>query len=221
MIKGKKSVTKILTAIVTVLTVVIGVFAAAIIINMIVCRVRNKPVSFFGVSFAIVQTPSMEPTIMTGDLIVYRTCKYSDIEEGDIIVFRAGNGFPKDIQGQSIVHRVTERTESGLVTKGDHNNKQDNDLVTEENLLGFCTDHSAFWGAIFKAFSEYGIFFIIAIIVIPFVIGQIIKIVKLSKQKNKQPDGKSTEITDIAVEEEQTLSKVDVDDIDADDNSKK
>ena len=220
MIKGKKSVTKILTAIITALTVIIGVLAVAIIINMVVCRIQNKPVSFFGISLGVVPTSSMEPTIMTGDLIVYRTCNYSDIKEGDIIVFIAGKSFPEFIQGQNVVHRVKEVTEKGLVTKGDNNDGQDGDLVTEDTLRGLCIGHSAFWGAIFRAFSQYGIFIIIAIIAIPFIVGQIVKVVKLSKQKNKQTDEKSIETTDIAVEEEQTLSKVETDESNTDNGSK-
>lgn len=178
--KGKKS-SKIITVVLSVLTAIIAVLAAAIIINMIVCRVKQKPVTFFGTAFAIVQTDSMEPKIMTGDLIVYRSCKYADIEVGDVIVFVAGNGFSESVRGKSIVHEAIEITADGIRTKGVHNAGADTDLVTEANLLGICTGNSAFWGDVFTFLNKYGIFLIIAVIALPFIIKQIIKIVKLSK----------------------------------------
>lgn len=206
------SATKILSVIITALTVIIGVVAAAILINVVVCRIRNKPVNFFGYSIAVVQTGSMQPTILKGDLIVYRPCKYSDLKESDIIVFIAGDGFSKDIQGQSVVHRVKEITENGIITKGDNNYQQDNDLVTEDNLLGLCTGNSHFWGVVFTAFSKYGIFIIIAIIAVPFIVGQIIKIVKLSKQKEDKVVSEYSEVNDLSNVEVENINSLHTED---------
>ena len=77
MSKGKKGLTtRIFSIICTVLTVLIFALAVGVIVNMIVCRAKNKPVSFFGTSFAIVRTPSMQPEIMVGDMILFKTCNY-------------------------------------------------------------------------------------------------------------------------------------------------
>ena len=201
MIKGKVPVKKILSVICTVLTVLIVALAAAIIINMIYCRAKNKPVSFFGSSFAIVQTNSMEPYIMTGDLIIFKTCSYKDVKVGDYIVFTAGDGFGKR-KGQSIVHAVKEITEDGIITQGLNNSGPDTDLVTSKNLLGICTYNSAGWGKLFTFISRYGIIFIIALVAVPFIIKQIIKIVKLSKQK----DGEEVVAVEGNVEVENSLN---------------
>lgn len=186
MTKVKVPVKKIISIICTVLTVLIVALAAAVIINMIYCRAKNKPVSFFGSSFAIVQTNSMEPYIMTGDLIIFKTCSYNDVKVGDYIVFTAGDGFGK-LKGQSIVHEVIEKTEEGIRTQGKNkitNPGPDKDYVTAKNLLGICTYNSAGWGKLFSFISKYGIFIIIALVAVPFIVKQIIKIVKLSKQKD-------------------------------------
>lgn len=180
----KKPLSKFFSIICTVLTVIFVGLTAAVLINLIVCRVKNKPVSFFGTSFAIVQTNSMEPEIMTGDLILFKTCNYDDIKVGDYIVFIAGKGFPEQIQGQSVVHEAREITADGIVTKGVNNSVEDKDKVTADNLLGICTYNSAGWGKFFSFLGKYGILIIIAIIAVPFIIGQIVKIVKLSKQED-------------------------------------
>ncbi len=177
---------KVFSIIATVLTAIIAVAAVAAIINMIVCRVQKRPVSFFGTSFAIVQSDSMEPYIMTGDLIVFHSCKYEDVKVGDYIVFVAGDGFGQ-LKGQSIVHEAKAITESGIVTQGKNeltNLSPDKDLVTRDNLLGICTSNSAVWGRIFAFLAKYGIILLIAAIAVPVIVSQTIKIVKLSKEKN-------------------------------------
>lgn len=182
MSKGKVPAKKIISIICTVITALIVALAVIVIINMIYCRANNKPVSFFGTSFAIVQTDSMEPEIMTGDLIVFHSCSYDDIKVGDYIVFTAGNGFGER-KGQSIVHEAVEITPEGIVTKGVHNDREDGEKVTKANLLGICTYNSAGWGKFFRFIIRYGILIIIAIVAVPFIVQQIIKIVKLSKEK--------------------------------------
>lgn len=181
----KKTASKVFSIICTVLTAIIVAVTVAIIVNMIVCRARKKPVSFFGTSFAIVQTQSMEPYIMTGDLILFRSCEYSDVKVGDYVVFVAGEGFG-NLQGQSIVHAVIKITDDGLQTQGRNvktNPEPDPDLVTADNLLGICTYNSAGWGAVFSFITKYGIFIILAVVALPFIVSQTIKIIKYSKEK--------------------------------------
>lgn len=161
---------------------------------MIVCRAQRRPVSFFGTSFAIVQTESMEPEILKGDLILFKSAKYENIEQGDIIVFVAGDGFGEIMKGQNIVHRAHEITQDGIITKGDNNTGTDKDMVTADNLIGICTAHSTAWGKIFSFLGKYGFIFLIAIIALPIIISQMVKIVKLSKAKSGgEGEDKNTE----------------------------
>lgn len=193
---------KVLSVICTVLTVLIALLAVIILVNVIVSRIRNKPVSFFGTSFAIVLTGSMEPDIMTGDLIIFRECDYSDVQVGDVIVFVGGESFG-ELKGQSIVHQAIEITEDGIRTKGTNNNIADQDFVTGDNLLGKCVAHSAFWGAVFSFLSKYAILLIVALIAVPFIISQIVKIVRLSRNgDNEEEAGGVTPVPTENVSEE-------------------
>ncbi len=178
---------RVLSILGTVLTVLICILSAVVLINIIVCKVKNKPISFFGTSFAIVQTWSMEPEIMTGDLIVFHSCDYDDVKVGDVIVFVADENFPK-IVGKTVVHKVIAIEEEGIRTFGVNNSKPDGGFREKNELLGICTYNSATWGKIFVFLGKYGIFFILAIIAIPFIIRQAIKITKLSKDKNVEND---------------------------------
>lgn len=185
--KNKPS-TKIFSIVCTVITAVIAILAAAIIVNMIVCRAQKRPVSFFGTSFAIVQTESMEPEILKGDLILFKSAKYENLKKGDIIVFVAGDGFGEQMKGQNIVHRVHEITPDGIITKGDNNTSSDKDMVTADNFIGVCTSHSTSWGKIFSFFGKYGLIFLIVAVALPIICSQTLKIVKLSKAKNDDED---------------------------------
>lgn len=178
----KKLSAKIFSIVCTVLTLIFVALTCYVLVSVVVAKTQNKPVNLFGSSFAIVQTNSMEPEIMTGDLIVFHMCDISEVSESDNIVFIAGEGFDKAVRGQSVVHKAMTILSDGIVTQGVNNSKADEDLVTADNFLGVCTFNSSILGALLSFLTKYGILLVIALIAIPIIVTQAIKIVKLSKQ---------------------------------------
>lgn len=84
----------------------------------------------------IVLTGSMEPEIMSGDLIIVKQIDPQDVKEKDVIAF-----FDPDGNGTSIVtHRVIEvYEEEGTLyfkTQGDANDTADRLPVSEEDIVG-------------------------------------------------------------------------------------
>ena len=69
-----------------------------------------------------VETGSMEPTLAPGDgFVPIPSAVAGDIEEGDVVVFRA-----KRLHGGGLTtHRVVGETESGYITQGDANPSTD------------------------------------------------------------------------------------------------
>lgn len=181
----KSPAKKVLSAVGTVITIVIFLAALYVVVCVAIANKQNKPVKFFGYSMAIVLTSSMEPEIMAGDLIVFQACDIAEINVGDDIVFTAGSGFGS-IAGSSVVHRVVA-IENGVVTTQGVNEKTnpsaDKDPVTAENFLGICIYNSSVWGGVFTFFSRYGIPILIAVVAVPLIVSQIIKIVRLSKNR--------------------------------------
>ena len=182
----KKLSAKIFSIVCTVLTVIIVALTCYVLISLVIAKTQNKPVSLFGSSFAIVQTNSMEPEIMTGDLIIFHICDISEVNESDNIVFIAGEGFDAVVRGQSVVHKAMTILPDGIVTQGVNNSVADKDLVTADNFLGICTYNSSFLGALFSFLTKYGILLLISVIAVPVIVTQAIKIVKLSKQSAAQ-----------------------------------
>ena len=156
-----------------------AIFIAAIaaVVNVVVCRVKGRSVNFFGFSFAMVLSESMEPEIGKGDLIIFKACNYDEVNIGDNIVFVGGESFGS-LEGQLIVHSAVEICENGIVTKGVNmytNPMHDKGLVTEKNLLGKCVYNSALWGKVYNFFSRYGILIVAALIFMSVIVFNMIK----------------------------------------------
>ncbi len=82
---------------------------------------------------------SMLPTLEGGDLVVIQNVPIDQIQVGDIIVY---SGLCSTM-GESVVHRVTNITSTGLITKGDNNPQPDQYLhqiaagpITQQCLEG-------------------------------------------------------------------------------------
>ncbi len=86
----------------------------------------------FGYKPFIVLSGSMEPTIMTGDIVIIKECNAQDLKKGDVIAFRSGSSV--------ITHRIIDiQKENGqklFVTKGDNNNTEDRNLVSPGSVEG-------------------------------------------------------------------------------------
>ncbi|MCL2445340.1 MAG: S26 family signal peptidase [Oscillospiraceae bacterium] len=72
--------------------------------------------TWYGFRPYIVVSDSMEPTIMTGALVIGRAVPFADLEYRDIITFDMNNG-----NGQPVLntHRIVERRTYEVITQGD------------------------------------------------------------------------------------------------------
>ena len=73
------------------------------------------------VGLSYVETDSMEPTLDEGDGFVAVPPQFTEIGEGDVIVYES------ERTGEFVTHRVVEVTDQGYVTKGDANPVTDQD----------------------------------------------------------------------------------------------
>lgn len=120
MSKGKK----ILKVIVNIILWLVILLAALITIISISTRDRGVA-NIGGMMLFSIQTESMEPEIMAGDLIIGKACNPVDLEVGDIISFFS-------IEQETTIiktHRIKEVINQGgvlsFVTKGDNNELAD------------------------------------------------------------------------------------------------
>ena len=89
----------------------------------------------------IVETDSMEDTIMTGDLIISKKVAEDEVKVGDVITF-----FDPATGGKSVVtHRIIEAVYKngefmGYKTQGDNNETPELDLVEYKDIIGVWTE---------------------------------------------------------------------------------
>ena len=79
---------------------------------------QNKYVNIFGYSYFQVATGSMKDYINEGDVVIVKI--NSDYNEGDVVTYISGNDF--------VTHRVVEKNDDYIITKGDNNNTNDNPI---------------------------------------------------------------------------------------------
>ena len=86
---------------------------------------------FLGYRSFLVQSGSMEPAIMTGDIIIVHA--KSNYALNDTITF-------KNTEGRIITHRISAITQEGgetkIYTKGDANRSEDLDTISYRQIIG-------------------------------------------------------------------------------------
>lgn len=99
-----------------------------------------------GLRLCVIQSGSMEPTIPTYSVCLVTTrVDYGDLSVGDIVVYTRRS------DGQQIVHRVVDITDTGAITKGDANQTDDGVSVTPDTLYARYIAHIPCGGRIINA----------------------------------------------------------------------
>lgn len=97
------------------------------IVILAVFAVFSRKIDSFNYRFFLVQSGSMEPAIMTGDVIFV---KYqSRYQINDVITF-----YEED--KRIVTHRIVSTRNGKFVTKGDANRTEDNSVVDVQNVIG-------------------------------------------------------------------------------------
>ncbi|MDE5630910.1 MAG: signal peptidase I, partial [Bacilli bacterium] len=95
------------------------------IYNFVSINVLKKDIaSINGYAVLEVISGSMEPTIKIGDIIIINT-NADDYKQGDIITFN-------DVNGSFVTHRLVSIDDGKMITKGDANDSEDEEMDTKE-----------------------------------------------------------------------------------------
>ena len=86
------------------------------------------------IEIKIVKSGSMEPTILTGSIVVVKP--ESDYAVGDIVTFGEDNKVQIPTTHRIIAARTDENGHTMYSTKGDNNDKQDNGDTDKKSVIG-------------------------------------------------------------------------------------
>lgn len=119
------------------LGVLIFVFCAVVLFNIIRSMGKGNIPSVFGYSFLNVTTGSMIPTYEPGDIVVAKKTRIADMQAQDVISFYA---IDPAIEGMPNTHRIIETGfidgRHYAITKGDANAVKDPYPVYDEKVIG-------------------------------------------------------------------------------------
>ena len=160
---------EVIKKIINVLTTII-IFIGSIFLILYIC----------GIIPYVVLSGSMEPSIETGSVcFINKNVKYESVKEKDVIAFKMNDG-------TLVTHRAVKIDENGIVTKGDNNKDEDNNLVTNKNYVG----KNLFWipkvGYVVKTFqTTTGKIISITLIVVLLITGFLFGDDKKKEKENK------------------------------------
>ncbi len=130
-----KRVKDIIKNIFIIISIITFVFTLLLVFLSFQAKKENKMFSIFGYSYSLVVSPSMEPEINVGDIIIIKHLDYESylltakVKE-DVLVYKSR------LYNRFIVHQLYEITDDGLVLKGINNEVVDNELVKQDNFEG-------------------------------------------------------------------------------------
>ncbi|MGI6781485.1 MAG: signal peptidase I [Acholeplasmataceae bacterium] len=184
-----KKIKKILKNISFVVTTILLIFALLLVILSTIAKKNNKMFSIFGYSYSVVATPSMQPEINVGEIIIIKKLDYDDYLKTaqvgqDVVVYQSKK------YNIYIVHKLYEITEEGLVLKGVNNPSPDDEIVNQQNFHGIVVSHGVQWFGNFLLSSRSLIFLVIVLFLIFVIVTEILPqlIKKQAKQESKLDD---------------------------------
>ncbi len=187
-----KTVKRVLSTAVNVISTLIIIVAVVMLITVIMTRSSGVP-NFMGYSVFRVMTGSMEPTLKINTLIVVKRTDISEIKMGDIITFYSED---PALKGQINTHRVvraeTEDGEKVLYTRGDANLIDDKYPTRQKDLIGRMVFSSFLLGTIVRLAANPVVF--IPVIIVPLVVMLVINImrsVKITKSMMAEEEEKA------------------------------
>lgn len=112
------------------------------------------PANLGGVTgFTVVQGQSMEPTYVTGDVVM--TVQRPSYDVGDVVSYVVPEGQPGE--GGRVIHRITENigtdTDPQYVTQGDNNAELDPWIIAPKDIVGNALGHIPGLGRVLGANS--------------------------------------------------------------------
>lgn len=163
-------VLKIADSLITMLSIVVFLFAIVVIVS-VMRTPKGEPPMIFGHTMLQVVSPSMEPELKIGSVVMVKNADTSEISEGDIVSFYTRD---PDIYNSVVTHRVVEvKKQKGgdvLYTKGDANPARDAYPVKNNQLIGKVTGVSNIIGTFVMILSYRWVFALFIIVPVLYIL---------------------------------------------------
>ena len=191
----------------------------AVLLFVVVSKITNHTVFLFGKTTAWVMTESMEPQIPARSYILVRRVEPSEIQVGDVIMFKSDD---PGIKGSYNTHRVVDILGDGeeFITKGDANLAQDEYTAKAGNIVGIYERNLPVMTAVGRfLFSGIGIIITVTALLAITMMIYIPDIVKANKLRTEEIEQKRREQIEELIREEVNRLRSENAKIDKDENT--
>ena len=161
--KYKKTKSVGLICKVILLMIVLLIIIMSVIVVVKANKYPNKVPDIFGYKPMIVLSGSMETAIYTGDLVFVKVVDTDTLKTGDIIAFR---NEADTVTTHRITEVIDEDGQTYFKTKGDNNNADDENLVSETDVEGVYIFRIPRLGNILLLFKEPQTLIVILLIIL-------------------------------------------------------
>ena len=138
---------------------IIDVFQSIEVVIAIILIIAFVVPPIIGFKPYVIKSGSMVPTFEVGDVAYTKKVAFSSLKDGDIIGFRLDDN-------TIVTHRVKEKHDSYIITKGDANETEDAKYVYENDLIGKVYFHVPYVGYFTSTLNKTAAKVIVVIIVL-------------------------------------------------------
>lgn len=185
---------KIVNILIDIIVVFILIISATILTISLTTNQDTGAPNVFGYTLNTIQSPSMEPVMHKGDLIIGKIVDENtpEFKVGDIVIYTTTKQMDDGSNQYVLVcHRIVKTKVDGettyYLTKGDYNDVTDEDTVgwlTSDKIVGVY-ENSEYKGALLKGVGSiydylldfWGFFFVIVLPMILFFIYELIRVI--------------------------------------------
>lgn len=182
---------KIIKNAISVLLGLIVVIEILIIGIVIYSRLTGGTPNVFGYNFYVIISPSMEPEISVGDVIISKKYNGEDLVEGQVITFAGKEG---SLKGKIVTHKIigVTKTDDGLkiMTQGVANSTPDPE-ITDDDVIAVMVHKTVAISFIYRIVSSsFGFLLLIVIPLITIIIIEVVKLIKIVKEDDDEENNK-------------------------------
>ena len=184
---------KLVKKIWSIVSKVIIVLLILMMIVMLVMKISGNNVNLLGFNVYYIATPSMEPTLEVGDLILSKNVKdYSKLEIHDVVTYKGEVGSYK---GKLITHEIIdikfENDEYTFITKGTKENAVVDPEVSQDQIVAVMLFEIPLLGKLVTLLNNRIVFFVA--IIIPLAIMLVLEVANVAKILKQDSDKEENE----------------------------
>ncbi|MBE6605021.1 MAG: signal peptidase I [Ruminococcaceae bacterium] len=161
-----------------------------VILFIVVSKMSGDAPSLFGYRMYVIISPSMEPEIEVGDIIISKDYKGGELAVGDVVTYLGTKG---DVAGKMITHKIVSINGDSIVTKGTANLTAD-PAIDREEIISVMKYQPAALGAVYGVLTSTAGF--ICLVLLPLglmIVSEVVNLVLEIRKEGEEDDKDASE----------------------------